>query len=160
MTITTTEYLGSYCDFPPEFDASSVFAEWSVDGAYDPSSSKDVGLKNPSLKYLHRFLALTFFGRQFSSATLNKTELFFLWCMVHKRKVNIGCWLASQFPNVLSFHCPLILGPLVTLLALRANLLDFVHYPLTVSFEMTPLDVQSLSMMGLVEQFDGAWRFA
>ena len=65
--IATLEYLDSYCDFPSDFDALSVFAEWSIDGAYDPSSSKDVSLKNPALKYLHRFLALTFSRWQFSS---------------------------------------------------------------------------------------------
>ena len=75
--VQTSEYLQSLCDFPADFDPQSVFIEWSIGEPYDPSSSKDLGLKNPALKYIHRFLALTFSSRQHSSNTLNKTELFF-----------------------------------------------------------------------------------
>ncbi|KAF7810593.1 hypothetical protein G2W53_037336 [Senna tora] len=35
-------------------------------------------------------------GRKDSSSLLSKTELFFLWCMVQKRKVNLGWWFAIQ----------------------------------------------------------------
>ena len=144
------EYLNSTCDFSENFEPVSLYKTLSTAERYDPSKSKDSYLHDPVLKYIHRFLALTFSGRKDSAGVLSKAEFYFLWCMQNNIKVNLGCWLASQFAGVLANKRPLILGSLITHLAVHENLIDLNNNNLHVACEMLPLDLDCLVGMGLV----------
>ena len=75
--------------------------------------------------------------------------------------MNIGFWLATQFTNVLSIrNRPLLLGALVTRLAIHQELLDPSHHSLTPAGPITSLDIHFLDDMGLLHLEDGIPCFA
>ncbi|KAL0278073.1 UNVERIFIED_CONTAM: Retrovirus-related Pol polyprotein from transposon.6, partial [Sesamum radiatum] len=66
-TASTDEYLNSACDFPDAFDAQRFYSEMvtnlPIDSClYDSGKTKDIHLREPALRYLHRFLAYTYSG--------------------------------------------------------------------------------------------------
>ncbi|KAL0354747.1 UNVERIFIED_CONTAM: Retrovirus-related Pol polyprotein from transposon.6 [Sesamum radiatum] len=126
---------------------------------YDSSKTKDTYVRDPALKYLHRFLAFTFSGRKDSSAALNKTELFFLWSMLTHTRINLGFWVASQFQIIISKKRPLILGSLITHIALNAQLIDLTTTHLHIACTPHPLDVAALDQMGLLTRRNGLLCF-
>ena len=77
--------MGSECpnftwDFSDKFNPSNAYLELCDNplDSYSPTRSKDLYLKNPSLKYIHRFLAYTFSGRKDAPNILTRTELYIL----------------------------------------------------------------------------------
>ena len=50
---------------------------------YDPRITKSSGIGNPALRYLHRLIALTIYGRQESIRVVANRDLFYLRCF-HK----------------------------------------------------------------------------
>ena len=153
------EYLNSTCDFSENFEPVRLYRNLSTSDHYDPSKSKDSYLRDPVLKYIHRFLAFTFSGRKDSAGVLSKAEFYFLWCMQNDIKVNLGCWLASQFASVLTNRRPLILGSLITQLAVHEDLIDLENNDLHVACEMLPLDLDCLAGMGLIGQKKDVFYF-
>ena len=74
-------------------------------------------------------------------------------------KVNLGCWLASQFKSVLTKKKrPLILGSYITHLAVNLQLLDLSNHDLHVACQMEALDIPCLERMGLVREGDNGWE--
>ncbi|CAI9768030.1 unnamed protein product [Fraxinus pennsylvanica] len=155
----TDEYLNSPCDYSENFEPVSLYKAPSTYNYYDSSKSKDSYLRDPALKYIHRFLAFTFSGRKDSAAVLAKSEFYFLWCMQKMIKVNLGYWLASQFANVMTNQRPLILGSLITHLVVHENLIDPNDNDLHIACEMQPLDLLCLETMCLVWKEAGVYYF-
>ncbi|KAK4394161.1 Retrovirus-related Pol polyprotein from transposon.6, partial [Sesamum angolense] len=105
----THEYQNSLCDYRDDFNAIKEWKDLAIDPLiYHPSKSKAHNLKNPVLKYVHRFLAFNFSGRRDTSGICSKAELFFLWCMKRGIKVNLGFWLATQIQSSLNRNRALI----------------------------------------------------
>jgi hypothetical protein len=156
------DYLAQLCDFDDHFDPLTVYRGMTNRSniSYDSGSSKDYYVHSPSLKYIHRFLAFSFSGRKDSPSVMSKTELFFLWCMINKLKVNLGFWMATQFSNALFFHRPLILGSYITHFALNAQLFSLDNNNLHKACDMPPLDLKSLDDMGLLHRENGIICFA
>ncbi|XP_071902173.1 uncharacterized protein [Coffea arabica] len=156
------EYIESACDYIEPFFSRYryIWEDMSVDCAeYDPRHSKSCYLKDPASRYIQRFLAYSFSGRRDSSGILSKPEFFFIWCMHNNIKVNLGCWLASQFKSVLpKKKRPLILGSYITHLAVNLHLLDLSNHDLHVACQMEPLDIPCLEKMGLVQEGDNGWE--
>ena len=156
------EYAESACDYVQPFFSRYryIWDEMSVDrDNYDPRLSKGSYLKDPASRYIHRFLAYSFSGRRDSSGILSKPEFFFIWCMHNKIKVNLGCWLASQFKSILpKKKRPLILGSYITHLAINLHVLDISNHNLHIACQMEPLDIPSLEKMGLVREGDNGWE--
>ncbi|KAL2514144.1 putative RNA-dependent RNA polymerase 1 [Forsythia ovata] len=119
------EYLNSACDYSVNFEPVNLYKALSTSNYYDPSKSKDSYLRDPTLKYIHRFLAFTF-------------------------RVNLSFWLASQFANVVTNKHPLILDSLITNLTVHENLIDLDDNDLHIACAMQPLDLYCLEIMGLV----------
>ena len=86
------ECLDSTWDFSAEFNPSTAYLELcdNPPDSYSPTRSKDLYLKNSSLKYLHKFLAYTFSGRKDAPNILTRTELYILWCMHTHQKIHLG----------------------------------------------------------------------
>ncbi|KAH1082247.1 hypothetical protein J1N35_022008 [Gossypium stocksii] len=57
----------------------------NVESMYSLKTSKYLWFRNPTLCYIHRYLAYNFLGRQDALATISKMELFLLWCMYTSR---------------------------------------------------------------------------
>ncbi|KAL0309861.1 UNVERIFIED_CONTAM: hypothetical protein Sradi_5928400 [Sesamum radiatum] len=161
---TSEDYLTSACDFPDSFVPQRFYLDITTNlppngRVYDSSKTKDTYVRDPALKYLHRFLAFTFSGRKDSSAALNKTELFFLWSMLTHTRINLGFWVASQFQIIISKKRPLILGSLITHIALNAQLIDLTTTHLHIACTPHPLDVAALDQMGLLTRRNGLLCF-
>ncbi|KAL2520787.1 Uncharacterized protein Fot_24710 [Forsythia ovata] len=156
---SSDEYLHSACDYIENFEPVSLYKALSTPNYYDPSKSKDSYLRDPALKYIHRFLAFTFSGRKDSAAVLCKSEFYFMWCVQNKIKVNLGFWLVSQFSTIVKNKRLLILGSLITHLAVHENLIDLDDNDLHIACEMQPLDLHCLEIMGLVWKEADAYHF-
>lgn len=74
------------CDFCDEYDAIAIYANFYDNPPDTFSKAKDLYLRNPCLKYIHRFLSYSFLDRKDASSIPSKTELYFLWCMTQKKK--------------------------------------------------------------------------
>lgn len=71
-------------------------------------------------------------------------------------KVNLDCWLASQFKIVLAKkNNPLILGSYITHLTVHLEVLNLQSHDLYLACDMKFLDVVCLEKMGIVEDIDG-----
>lgn len=155
----TDEYLNSACDFHDQFNPIALYQATSTQNNYNPSKSKDSYLHIPEWKYIHRFFAFIFSGLKDYAGVLTKAEFFLLWCMQNKLKVNLGYWLVSQFAGVVAHKRHLILGSMITALAVNLNLLDLNDNDLHVACSMKPLDLHCLENMGLIEQVQGVYSF-
>ena len=82
--------------------------------------------------------------------------------MVNNTKVNLSCWLTSQFSTVINSHCIFILGSLIIQLVVHEKLIDITNNNLHVACEMLHLDISSVDMMGLLnkeEQLNRSLQF-
>ncbi|KAK5834210.1 hypothetical protein PVK06_018084 [Gossypium arboreum] len=70
----STYYENSLCTFPIDFKAIEAFALLTdnVETMYSLKTSKDLWFRNPTLCYIHRYLAYNFSGRQDDPATVSK----------------------------------------------------------------------------------------
>ncbi|KAL0440152.1 UNVERIFIED_CONTAM: hypothetical protein Slati_2498200 [Sesamum latifolium] len=154
-------YLTSVCNYRDEFKPNELWRHYSVDPeCYYPSRSKAMYLKEPVLKFAHRFLAFNFSGRRDNSGICIKAELFFLWCMRRGIKVNLGYWLATQMQSTLTKKRPLILGPYITLIAINLGILDLMSHNLHIACPLEPLDMACLTRTGLFIARGGTFEFA
>ena len=72
--------------------------------------------------------------------------------MQNNIKVNLECWLASQFKTILTKqNNPLILDLYTTYLAVNLGVLDLFDHDLHVTCQMDPLDEVCLEKIGSME---------
>ena len=91
---------------------------------------------------------------------LAKPKHFFLWCMLNNLKVNLGCWLATQFMLILpKKNKSLILGSYITNLVINLGILDLANHNLHLACPMEPLDLGCLEKIGVVERILGEYMF-
>ncbi|KAK8690583.1 hypothetical protein V6N13_074115 [Hibiscus sabdariffa] len=135
-----------------DFDADLAYATLTnlPNATYNAKNTKGWNIHDPTLRYIHRFLAYNYSEMNDTSAILSKVELFFLWCMHTGRKVNLGFWFARAFEYVVQTDRPLILGPYITRLTSRLFPLTFNTNEFTFAFTMDPLDARCLDSMGLL----------
>lgn len=156
------EYLDYPYDFPSNFDAKVVYKELTgmENLDFNPSKAKANLIINPCLRLIHRFLAYSFSYRKDNSAIVNKTELFLLWSLLNKKKINLGYWLATQFQNAVSCKRFNILGPFITLFAVNDKLVSLDNLDDFSVTYMEPLDLHCLDTMGLLRrESDGSFSF-
>ncbi|KAK8514697.1 hypothetical protein V6N12_057594 [Hibiscus sabdariffa] len=150
--VTEQSFLTALREIPVDFDADVAYAALThlPNARFNAKQTKGWHIHDPALRYIHRFLAYNYSGRNDSSAVLTKVELFFLWCMHTGLKVNLGFWFARAFERVVRTDRPLILGPYITCLASRLFPLTFNANDFTHAFAMDPLDARCLDSMGLL----------
>ncbi|KAK9007150.1 hypothetical protein V6N11_050983 [Hibiscus sabdariffa] len=150
--VTDQSFLTSLREIPVDFDADVAYAALThlPNARFNAKQTKGWHIHDPALRYIHRFLAYNYSGRNDSSAVLTKVELYFLWCMHTGLKVNLGFWFARAFERVVRTDRPLILGPYITRLASRLFPLTFNTNEFTLAFAMDPLDARCLDSMGLL----------
>jgi hypothetical protein len=156
----TAQYKTAAIDFVDSFEYVSVWRTMSSDPlSYDPSNSKGAYLRKPEWVYLHRLLAFNFSGRKNTANVCTKTELYFIWSMVHRNNINLGFWLASQFHSILTNGKHLSLGFLITHLAINHGLLDLATTDLHIACDMEPLNIACLVKMKVIAMYRGTYQF-
>lgn len=103
---------------PKNFNLDDVWRELTHTPLYKPSCSKSTHLRNPALRYLHRFMAHSIFGRGDSTGVVNRNELFMMWAMMTKTAVNTGFWICTHFSHVArSTSGKICVGGLISVIA-------------------------------------------
>ncbi|KAK9046298.1 hypothetical protein V6N11_052190 [Hibiscus sabdariffa] len=148
--VTDQSFLTSLREIPIDYNTDFSYATLThlPNVIYNAKSTKGWHIHDPALRYIHRFLAYNYSGRNDTSAVLTKVELFFLWCMHSGLKVNLGFWFARAFERVVRTNRPF--GPYITRLASRLFPLTFNANEFTFAFTMDPLDARCLDSMGLL----------
>lgn len=79
-----------------EYDEHAAWAEMVPRGtkAYKPTESMADCIENPVLRLAQVFLGVNLLCQANTFTLLTKAELYFMWCMMKKRKVHLGYWLA------------------------------------------------------------------
>ncbi|KAK9030140.1 hypothetical protein V6N11_031571 [Hibiscus sabdariffa] len=139
-------------EIPADFDVNTAYGRLTnlSNAAYNAKNTKGWHIHDPALRYIHRFLAYNYSGRNDTSATLSKVELFFLWFMQSGIKVNLRFWFARAFEPVVRTDRPLILCPYITRLGSRLFPLTFNSNEFNFAFTMDLSDVRCLDSMGLL----------
>lgn len=70
--------------------------------------------------------------------------------MIEKKKVNLGCCIASQLRTAIDCNIPLTLGNIVIKIVLLEGLIDLARTKLHKAYEPLPLDLMSLDDTGLL----------
>ena len=153
--IASGAYLTDLVDYPSEFDAAAFYAQISVDpNPYNPRLSKANTLRDPVHRLFQRFLALNFSGRQDNGNVLAKIELFFIWCAEYDIRVNMGHFLLTQVNYIVTQlktrKKNLILGALITLIAMRLCDLPESNPLLTKLNTVDLLDFRALQRMQII----------
>ena len=76
--------------YTSNFEPSVAWYQLTGHDVYNPRHSKSTKLRNHALRYLHRIMSLSIFGRGDSISVVSKVELFFLWAMTNGFKMNTG----------------------------------------------------------------------
>ncbi|KAJ9132765.1 hypothetical protein P3X46_033602 [Hevea brasiliensis] len=81
-----------YCQVEWERAFNEKFGLWKsialYGGYYNPSASMSSKILDPILRLLHRFLSYTALGKGHSNSVIGLNDLFLLWCMNNRKKVN------------------------------------------------------------------------
>lgn len=86
--------------FTPEFSPTQAWRQLTDQDEYNPRYSKASQIRNHSLRYLHRVMSMSIFGRGESTGVVNRIELLILWAMVNNVQVNTGAWFLKHLLNV------------------------------------------------------------
>ena len=70
-----------------EANALDFWRQLTGKTTYDWEGLKATAIQNPTIRYLHRILAITIFGRE-NTRNVNSRDLFFMYCALSMTKVN------------------------------------------------------------------------
>lgn len=142
VLVSEDTFCGYCADFTPLVTYPALIGDSNID--FWAAIFNEIKIVTHHLKYIHRFFASSFFGRENSVNSMLKSEIFFFWCMENEKEVDFGYQLAVQFQYVLnSFRFrPLILGSFTTVIA--TNLGVFNESNINVGCRMLPLDINNL----------------
>jgi len=92
-------------------------------GSYQASSAKASFIFNPCLRYLHRFMTNSIFGRGDSMGNIRQSELGFLWAMLNNYNLDYGSFLARHLEKVgKADRGHIVVGGLITPIARHVGL--------------------------------------
>ena len=163
-SVQTAEYQEALLDYPPDFIDADAWRELTgrVE-PYEPRKAKSSAIRDPALRVIHRWLALSIFARKESTGNVSRHHLLILWCMMHNRRVNAGRFLLHSCTSLgakLSVENVghICIGSFVSRLALSLRHVSPTHQRL---FDMTPITTDTLFWMGvLVRAGDGQFILA
>jgi hypothetical protein len=92
----------------------------SITGESNPNSNEMhlQKIHNPAIRYFHKILAHTLFGKEENNTLLSRDELFILLCVDQGRHVNIVTFRMERFVHLAKNNrTPIIIGGLVTMIA-------------------------------------------
>ena len=86
--------------YTSDFSPTLAWRQLTDQYEYSPRSSKASHIRNHVLRYLHRVMALSLFGRGESTGVVSRVELLFLWAMANNVQVNSGAWFLKHLLHV------------------------------------------------------------
>lgn len=137
---------------PQNYDSDQFWLQITGKRDYSSKNAKASKIHNPVLRYLHRVMACTIFGRG-EPGTVRADELFLLWAMMHKCQVNTGYYLLSHLAQVAeSTSGKIAVGGVVTYIAEHLGMdLSEEHQGLDGGDE---IDINTCIQMRIIKPFD------
>ena len=84
----------------------------------DPDNMDNDEIHNPAIRYFHKMLAHTVFGKEENQTAVSKDEIFLLYCMHQGHPINAVPFLMQTFYRIIDNPDePIIIGGLVTMIA-------------------------------------------
>ncbi|KDP30110.1 hypothetical protein JCGZ_18398 [Jatropha curcas] len=83
-----------------DFHNRSTWQDLTGEINYNPRYSKAFKLRNPAMRYIHKFLSNTIFGRSESDGVLSLNELYFIWAIEQGILLNVRYWLCQRWARV------------------------------------------------------------
>ena len=136
----------------------------------EPDDMHSDSIHNPAIRYFHKILAHTLFGKEQNISLVSRDELFILFCASQNRPVNAATFMLANFVRIIeTAHTPILIGGLVTMIAnaigMRQPLLGLNPYggirPMNIRFcfnthligNLGPLQFDLLINHNIVHQF-------
>ena len=97
-----------------------IFFWGSIAGNNHPESSDLYSecIHNPTIKYFHKIIAHTLFGKQQNVTSVNRDELFIMYCASQSRPVNGAAYMLANMERIIQTpNAPILLGSLVTMIS-------------------------------------------
>lgn len=127
-------------------------------------------IHNPAIRYFHKILAHTLFGKERNITIVSRDELFIMYCASQNRPVNRSTFMLANFERIIKTeHASILVGVLVTMIVnaigLRQPMLGLNPYggirPINISFcfnthivgNLGPHEFELLINNELVHQF-------
>src|SRR5262249_43412686 len=83
--------------WPEDMTTQQCWEEFcEAENRYNPSKSKALAMKDVNLQVAHHLLAYTIGGRKSSHGVVNNFEIFHLYSMAKKLKINVGLEVAKN----------------------------------------------------------------
>lgn len=83
-----------------------------------PHTMFSENIHNPAIRYFHKILAHTLFGKEENITAVSRDELFILYCASQGRPVNVASFMLANLDRISrETHCTIIIGGLVTMIA-------------------------------------------
>ena len=140
--------------YPSEFSPTLAWRQLTDQYEYNPRVSKASHIRIHALRYLHRVMSLSIFGRGESTGVVSRVELFFLWAMTNGVQVNTGAWFLKHLLHVAKSPTGKIcVGGLLTAVAQHFGFMPqpFPHPPVPGS---NLVDIATLLNMRMCRQID------
>lgn len=84
-------------------------------------------IHNPVIRYFHKILAHTLFGKEENITSISREELFILYCASQGRPVNVAAFMLANLDKIArETHDTIIIGGLITIIVDAIGL----RYPL------------------------------
>ncbi|KDP46607.1 hypothetical protein JCGZ_04541 [Jatropha curcas] len=144
-----------------DFNARNTWREFTGEVNYNPRDSKASKLKKPSLRYIHKFLSNTIFGRSESDGVLSLNELYFLWAIENGVLLNVGYWLCQRWARVArADKGAIMMGCFMTRIAMFLRVWNPVRplYDSVGGGRGTRLDLDVMIHMKLIKKVRDAYR--
>lgn len=72
----------------------------------------------PVIRYFHKILDHTLFGKEQNITSVSKDELFIMYCASQSRAVNAATFMIANFDRMAqATHGPILIGGLMTMIA-------------------------------------------
>ena len=82
-TVHSDEYRTALRDVPEDFHDGAFWHQITGGRRYEPKVAKSSAILDPALRILHRWLAMSIYGRKDSTGNVSRHHLFILWAAHH-----------------------------------------------------------------------------
>ncbi|XP_050901105.1 uncharacterized protein LOC127107822 [Lathyrus oleraceus] len=111
----------------------------------EPDLMQSENIHNPAIRYFHKILAHTLFGKEKNITVVSKDELFIMYCVSQTRPVNAATFMIANLCRITQEdYRPISVGGLVTMITHAMGL----HYP--VVMVIRPMNIRFCVSTGII----------
>ncbi|KAL2894718.1 DNA polymerase III PolC-type [Bienertia sinuspersici] len=143
------------------WDINQLWRRMGPGTDFDSKGSSNSLIRHPALRYVHKVLANTIFGRE-ENSKVRRDEIYMLEHMLHAKPIDIGAFLIRQMLSNVKKETTsgaIVLGGLITPIALHLGHSDRLIQDGLVEGSDS-IDISACSFMGWIHKKEGTvlWR--